>query len=130
PFSPPRQHLPIRSARPRPTPTLPPPPPPEHPHKISTPISYITWSAQSIDDKPHSVQVYLDATGEVAVNKVEQKVVWDRQLGTDIEVLRIGTEEQPVLAKKGDNLRIDWGYFYLSIPKSQSNHIVAAPAHQ
>ena len=53
--------------------------------KVSLPISYITWSAQSIDDKPHSVQVYLDVTGEVAVNKVEQKVVWDRQLGTDLD---------------------------------------------
>ena len=98
--------------------------------QVSKPISYITWSAQSIDDKPHSVQVYLDATGEVAVNKAEQKVVWDRQLAPDIEFLRIGTEEQPVLAKKGDNLRIDWGYFYLAIPKNKSNRIVAAPAHQ
>jgi hypothetical protein len=98
--------------------------------QVSKPMSYITWAVQSIDDKPHNVQVYLDATGELAVNKVEQKVVWDRQLAPDIEVLRIGTEEQPVLAKKGDNLRIDWGYFYLAIPKSNANHIVAAPAHQ
>ena len=26
--------------------------------------------------------------------------------------LKIGSEEQPVLQKKGDNLRIDWGYLY------------------
>ena len=102
---------------------------PDDLEQVSKPISYITWSAQSIDDKPHSVQVYLDATGEVAVNKVEQKVVWDRQLGTGLDLLRIGTEEQPVLAKKGDNLRIDWGYFYLAIPQMTGNRTVAAPAH-
>ncbi|HEV8379109.1 MAG TPA: DUF4965 domain-containing protein, partial [Tepidisphaeraceae bacterium] len=96
---------------------------------VSKPITYITWTAQSIDDKPHTVQIYLDATGEVAVNKVEQKVVWDRQLGPDLDLLRIGTEEQPVLAKKGDNLRIDWGYFYLALPKMKGNRSVAASAH-
>ena len=102
---------------------------PEDLDRISTPISYITWSAQSIDDKPHTVQIYLDATGELAVNKVEQKVVWDRQLGPDLDLLRIGTEEQPVLAKKGDNLRIDWGYFYLALPKMKGNRSIAAAAH-
>src|SRR5439155_24349465 len=25
-----------------------------------------------------------------------------------------GSEEQPILQKKGDNLRIDWGYFYVA----------------
>src|SRR5438045_9009350 len=34
--------------------------------QVSKPMSYITWSAQSIDDKPHSVQVYLNVTGEIA----------------------------------------------------------------
>jgi hypothetical protein len=96
---------------------------------VSKPITFITWSVQSIDEKPHSVQIYLDATGELAVNKVEQKVVWDRQITTGLDLVRIGTEEQPVLAKKGDNLRIDWGYLYLAVPQMKTNRTVAAPAH-
>jgi hypothetical protein len=96
---------------------------------VSKPITYITWAVQSIDEKPHSVQVYFDATGELAVYKNEQKVVWDRQITTGLDLIRIGTEEQPVLGKKGDNMRIDWGYLYLAVPQMKTNKTVAAPAH-
>jgi Domain of unknown function (DUF4965)/Domain of unknown function (DUF5127)/Domain of unknown function (DUF1793)/Domain of unknown function (DUF4964) len=83
---------------------------------LARPVTYVTWEVRSADKQPHAVSLYFDATGEWAVDKVEQEVVWGRYKAGDLTVLRIGSKEQPVLAKAGDNLRIDWGYLTLAIP--------------
>jgi len=89
---------------------------------VSRPVTYLTWSAQSVDAKTHSVQVYFDASYELTVNVPEQAVTWGRFHHGDVQVLRIGSQEQPVLQKSGDNLRIDWGYLYVvAAPGSNSS---------
>src|SRR2546430_4425051 len=61
-------------------------------------------------------RVYLDASAALAVNTPDQPVEWSRFHFDGIDALRIGSQQQPVLEKEGDNLRIDWGYFYLAAP--------------
>src|SRR5204863_144268 len=39
----------------------------------------------------------------------------------ELRVLKAGSKDQPVLAKKGDDLRIDWGYLYLAAPRAQKS---------
>ncbi|OBZ16480.1 glutaminase family protein [Bacillus sp. FJAT-26390] len=88
---------------------------------LSRPASYVTFRVQSIDGKPHDVQVYADITGEWCVNTPDQKIVWSRnEIGSGIEALRMGSEQQPVLQQVGDDLRIDWGYVYLAASKSET----------
>ncbi|MEI7901325.1 MAG: DUF4965 domain-containing protein, partial [bacterium] len=48
-----------------------------------------------------------------------QQVVWDRPAIEGLSALRVGSKEQPVLQKAGDNLRIDWGYAYVAALKEQ-----------
>ncbi len=88
---------------------------------LARPVTYVTWNVRSADKQPHAVSLYFDATGEWTVDKVEQEVVWGRYKAGDLTVLRIGSKEQPVLAKAGDNLRIDWGYLTLAIPPQGSS---------
>ncbi|MBV9865485.1 MAG: DUF4965 domain-containing protein [Abitibacteriaceae bacterium] len=84
---------------------------------LSRPVTYVNFEASAIDGKPHQVALYYDATAEWAVNKPEQVVGWQRSSVGDMNVMRFGTQEQPVLQKTGDNLRIDWGYFYVAVPR-------------
>lgn len=97
---------------------------PALPHNLevlSRPVTYILWQARSTDGKTHDVSLYLDASAEWAVNTTGQQVAWSRYRLGEMDVLRVGTVEQPILEKSGDNLRIDWGYLYLAIPRKTAN---------
>lgn len=83
---------------------------------LSRPVTYVTAAVRSTDGGRHAVQVYFDAAAEIAVNTPDQKVVWGRLAVPGLEVLSFGSQDQRVLDKKGDNLRIDWGHFYLAVP--------------
>ncbi len=80
------------------------------------PISYITYAVKSADAKAHQVDVYFGASSDLAVNTPNQPVsVW-KNTKNDLFILKAGTVEQPVLQKKNDDLRIDWGYLYIAVP--------------
>jgi hypothetical protein len=82
---------------------------------LTRPVTYISFDARSMDGREHDVAVDFDASSVIAVNTPEQKVTWSRvRLGGGLEALRVGSVDQPVLEKSGDNLRIDWGYLYLA----------------
>src|ERR1043165_1472899 len=82
---------------------------------LSRPVTYVQVTARSVAGGAHAVAVYLDVSADWAVN-TEEQVTWSRFALDGMQVLRIGSLEQPVLRKSGDNLRIDWGYVYLAVP--------------
>ena len=85
---------------------------------MARPLTYVTASFRSADAKPHAVSFYFNAPASLCVNTADQMVVWGRYAAPGLEVMAIGSKDQPVLEKKGDDLRIDWGRLYLAAPKS------------
>ncbi len=85
---------------------------------LGRPVTYVDFDVRSIDGKAHDVQVYIGASSTIAANTPEQKMKVDMYKLNSRQLLKAGTIEQPILQKKGDDLRIDWGYFYLNVPES------------
>lgn len=88
---------------------------------LSRPVNYISYDVVSNDGESHEVQIYFEATPEWAVNELNQEVELISGKTGDIRFAKTGTTEQPVLKKKGDNVRIDWGYLYLASNESENN---------
>lgn len=86
----------------------------------SRPVSYLSYQVKSTDGMSHEVQIYVEATPQWAVNDISQPVMFEKIEKDGKVYLRTGTVEQSVLQKKGDDLRIDWGYLYLTAGNRQS----------
>nr|WP_206291022.1 glutaminase family protein [Humisphaera borealis] len=84
---------------------------------LARPASYVQFSVRSADQKKHDVQVYLDVTAEWAVHEVRQPVTWGRLAVDGLAAMKIGTADQKILGRKGDNVRIDWGNVLLAVPQ-------------
>ena len=87
---------------------------PEDLDLLSRPVNYLNYEVVSNDTKKHKVQIYFEITPEWAVNVIKQEVEVTKGEINGIKFAKAGTTEQPILQKKGDNVRIDWGYVYLA----------------
>ncbi len=85
---------------------------------LSRPVSYITTKVVSNDGRQHKVEIYIGVSSNVATNTLFQEVETKQYQQGGLFIARVGTKEQPVLQKKGDDLRIDWGYFYVAVPST------------
>lgn len=83
---------------------------------LNRPVTYLKAEARSKDGKPHDVKITLDASTDIAVNTPAQKVTALHYKAGSLSILKAGTIEQPILQKKGDDLRIDWGHFLVAAP--------------
>jgi hypothetical protein len=95
---------------------------------LSRPVTYLTWEARSTDGQKHNVSVYFDASSELAVNTPDQPVDFQKADASGVKAWNVGTVAQPVLQKKGDDVRIDWGYFYVAVPAAETADLTANTA--
>jgi Domain of unknown function (DUF4965)/Domain of unknown function (DUF5127)/Domain of unknown function (DUF1793)/Domain of unknown function (DUF4964) len=94
---------------------------------FSRPITYLSWQVKATDGKSHDVQLYYDNTAELVVNNVKtEKVTWLKDKFGDVDALRIGSADQPVLRQKGDRIRINWGYDYVAAPTAEGGKFLIA----
>ena len=95
---------------------------------MTSPFNYITYQVKSLDNVGHNVQLYLEATPQWAVNTIDQEVTFEKIKKDNLVYLKTGTKEQKILGKKGDDLRLDWGYFYLATKESPRSSVVIEEA--
>jgi hypothetical protein len=82
------------------------------------PISYISYAVKSKDAKAHKVDLYFNASTNIAVNTANQPVSAWQSKSSGLAIQKAGTVEQPILKKRGDDIRIDWGYMYVAVPEN------------
>ena len=80
---------------------------------LSSPAGYISARVRSTDGKAHTAQLFLGTTPQQAINKSTQPTVTSIVTEHGRRWIKAGTIEQPILAKAGDGICIDWGYFLM-----------------
>ena len=83
---------------------------------LSRPTTYVNCEVASTDGKSHQAEFYFDASGELATNVPDQIISGESVAVNETVALKLGTQSQRVLGKSGDDLRIDWGYLYVTAP--------------
>ncbi len=82
------------------------------------PVSYVSYKVRANDNSSHNIKIYFGASTAMAVNKPAQSVAAELYTEGKLSILRAGTVDQPILKKAGDDLRIDWGYMHVAVPKT------------
>ena len=86
---------------------------------LSRPLTYLQWEARSTDSSSHAVQIEFDASTQLAVNTPDERVNVGRYEFGHVTALSASAADQKLLARAGDNLRIEWGSLYLGVPHTQ-----------
>lgn len=91
---------------------------------MSRPVNYISYEVASNDGKKHEVEIYFEVSPQWALDLPHQESVADSFTEGDLLFLRTGSRNQEILKKKGDDVRIDWGHFYLAAEKENSTYAI------
>ncbi len=88
---------------------------PDDYYYFTRPVSYIKLSYKSIDGASHKVSARIAVSEEFCLDFRGQMDVTVETLEQDgIKMAKMGGTEQNVLGRRGDDIRIDWGYVYLA----------------
>ncbi len=82
---------------------------------LTRPVSYLEIKSTSLDGKEHSVSVKISVSEQICMNKAgDDEVVCENFALEKINSISMGRKNPKMLERSGDDLRIEWGCFYLS----------------
>ncbi len=82
---------------------------------MSRPVTYLDLSAESSDGSRHKVSARIMVSEQLCLDHAGQSPVTVERLESgNIVSMKMGNSVQNVLGHQGDDIRIDWGYVYLS----------------
>ena len=81
----------------------------------SRPVTYVTFNVSSADNKQHRVKLFFESSPDLVKNRSSQVDETSFYKKNEIAFQKTGTKDQAVLKRKGDDVRIDWGYSYLAL---------------
>ena len=94
---------------------------------LARPVTYVAWEMQAMDGKSHKMSLSFNANAELTVNNSDQRTTSSTITEGKWIITKTGSVDQQVLQKKGDDLRIDWGYLYLAQPRDFASDIKVGP---
>ncbi|MBQ7194062.1 MAG: DUF4965 domain-containing protein [Bacteroidales bacterium] len=80
---------------------------------MSRPVNYLSYDIATRDGKAHKVSLYFEASPRWALDLPTQPSVSEIYEKDGLIFTKAGSVSQGILRKKGDDRRIDWGYFYM-----------------
>ncbi len=87
---------------------------------FSRPITYITWTVSSVDNKPHRIQITEDTNAVIAVESDAQSVIVRNESFSGLVALTVRNKNPIVLEPTGDDTRINWGALYAVAPAREA----------
>ena len=88
---------------------------------LTRPVTYLEVSYEILDGKGHTVSVNVAASEELCLDEGGQNdVITEAVEYGKVKGMRMGNTEQKPLNRSGDDVRIDWGYFYLMTDKADA----------
>ena len=94
---------------------------------VSRPVNYIHYEVNSLDNTAHDIQLYFEAAPNWAINMAHETNKGEGYEKDGLLFLKTGSINQDILGKSGDDIRIDWGYFYLCGEVSNSSIATGNP---
>ncbi|MDF2543848.1 MAG: glutaminase [Herbinix sp.] len=93
---------------------------------LARPVSYLKTEVSSLDQKEHEVEIHIQVEDTICLNTAKESPTEGSycELKSQIPCACMGNIKQDVLNKAGDDIRINWGYFYLTAKAEQAKVMI------